>query len=125
MPSKRWYPKYKFSFCPLPLSYIETWMPHLTPNTHVVYTVIARATWGWQKETDVLAIDEITRRSGLPRRSVDRSLAELRKHGLLVCEGPHRHAKAMRLVLSRLTQLPGSAIVASPDGKVVSILASP
>ena len=27
MPSKRWYPRYKFSFCPLPLAYIETWMP--------------------------------------------------------------------------------------------------
>jgi DNA-binding transcriptional ArsR family regulator len=125
MARKLWRQAYPFAFCVLPLSYIETWMPHLSPNAHKVYTVIARATWGWSKESDVLAIDEIARRSGLPRRSVDRSLAELRRHGLLICEGPHRHVKAMRLVLSRLMQIPGSATVASPDGKVVSILASP
>ncbi len=124
MAKKLWRQAYPFAFCVLPMSYVETWMPHLTPNAHKVYTVIARATWGWSKESDVLAVAEIARRSGLPARCVDRGLAELRKHGLLKCEGPNRHAKSMTLILSRLVQIPGSAIVASPDGRVVSILAS-
>ncbi len=115
MARKLWRQAYPFAFCVLPLAYIETWMPHLTANAHKVYTVIARATWGWSKESDVLAIDEIARRSGLTRRQVDRGLSDLRRHGLLICEGPHRHPKAMRLVLSRLTQLPGSTVVASPN----------
>jgi predicted transcriptional regulator len=124
MATKIWRQKHKFAFCPIPLAYIETWMPILSPVAHSVYTVIARATWGWHKESDVLAISEIAKRSGTTRRQVDRGLSELRKHGLLICEGPHRHAKAMRLVLSRHFEIPGSTVVASPDGRVVSILAS-
>ncbi len=120
---KNWKRRIPFAFTQLPNSFIDTWMPALTSPAIAVYVVIARATWGYRKESDVLAIAEIARRSGMPRRNVDRGLAELRKHGLLICVGPHRHAKSMSLVLSRLIEIPGSAILASPDGKVVPISA--
>ncbi len=121
---KTWKQRYKFAFCPIPLSYLETWMPILSLPAQSCYTVIARATWGWHKESDVLAISEIARRSGMTRRQVDRGLAELRKHGLLICEGPHRHAKSMSLVLSRHLEVPGSTVVAHKDTRVVPISAS-
>ncbi len=114
MAGKIWRQQYKFSFCPLPLAYIETWMPHLTPNAHVLYTVIARATWGWHKETDVLAHAELRRRSGLPDKSLRRAINELRGHGLLKTEGPMRHPLAYTLQFSRLMQLPGTVIVTAP-----------
>jgi hypothetical protein len=99
-------------------------MPVLSCNACVVYVVIARATWGFNKESDVLATTEMARRGGLPLRSAERGLAELRKHGLVKCEGPDRHAKTMTLQISRLLQVPGTAIVAAQDDKILPFLAA-
>jgi len=60
----------------------------------------------------VLATAVIVSRSGLPLRTVERSLSELRKHGLIVCEGPQRHPKAITIIASRFLERPGTAIQA-------------
>ncbi len=99
-------------FCALPTAYIEVWHPHIGPIASHVFVVIARATWGYQKETDVLALTEIARRANLPLRTVNRAMAILRLNGLITCEGPARHAKAITIVMSRLLDKPGSAIQA-------------
>ncbi len=101
-------------FCALPMAYIEVWMPFIGPIANQVFTVIARATWGYQKESDVLAITEIARRANLPLRTVNRAMTTLRSNGLITCEGPNRHAKAITIVMSRLLEKPGSATQAHP-----------
>jgi len=108
-----------FEYCTIPLGYYDNWFPHLSPIAHKVYTVIMRKTWGYQKESDVLAIAQIVTESGMPRRSVNRGLQELRAHFLIECDGPLRHPKLIKPILSRLMQKPGSAYLA--QGNVVSI----
>lgn len=99
-------------FCALPIAYIEVWHPYIGPIASHVFVVLARATWGFQKETDVLALTEIARRANLPLRTVNRAMAILRLNGLITCDGPNRHAKAITIVTNRLLDKPGSAIQA-------------
>lgn len=108
MAGKLWRRKIPFAYCPVPLSYMDTWMPHLSLAAHQVYTILIRKTWGFNKETDVLAIAEIVRMSTLSRSGVDRALKELRTCGLIRCDGPAKHPKTITVILSRLLEQPGS-----------------
>jgi len=108
MASKAWRRKIPFAYCPLPLSYIDTWMPHISLQAHQVFTILMRKTWGFNKETDVLAIAEIVRMGSLSRSGVDRALRELRTCGLIRCDGPVKHPKTITVVLSRLLHKRGS-----------------
>lgn len=110
MAGKIWRRKIPFSYCPLPLSYVETWMPHLAPATHMVYTALARKTWGYQKDSDVIAVDQLAAMTGLSGSTVDRGLKQLRDCGLIKSEGPLRHPKTITMRLSRLLQKPGDII---------------
>ncbi len=118
---KNWKRRIPFAFVQIPNSFVDTWMPVLSCHATSAYVVIARATWGWNKQSDVLAVTEIARRSGMPLRTTERAIAELRRHGLLVAEGPHRHAKTYTLQLSRLVQIPGTAIQAVNESVVTPI----
>ncbi len=121
---KNWKRRIPFAFVQIPNSFIDTWMPVITAGAAMAYVAIARATWGFNKQSDVLATTELARRCGMPLRSTERALSELRRHGLLKCEGPDRHAKTMTLQISRLTQIPGTAIQAARDDKVLPFLAA-
>jgi hypothetical protein len=107
---RRW--QVPLPYCPIPLAYIETWMPVLPPPANMVMMALIRATWGRQKQTDVLAISVIAQKTGLPLRTVERSLSQLRKHGLIVCDGPQRHPKAITIIAARFLERPGTAIQA-------------
>ena len=96
-----------FIYTPIPNTILE-WP--LTPAEFTVYCCIARKTWGFGKETDVLAISQIVELSGIPRRTVERALAGLRKYGLLTMHGPDRHSKTVQL--TTLRYLSGDAIQA-------------
>ena len=85
-----WLPPFLFTALP---NTIFEWLPHLTPADFAVYCCIARKTWGFHKHSDVLAISQIVLMSGIPRRTVERSLASLRQHGMILMDGPPRHPK--------------------------------
>ncbi len=119
MAGKLWRRKIPFSYCPLPLAYMDTWMPVLSLQAHQVYTILIRKTWGFNKETDTLAIAEIVRLSVLSRSGVDRALRELRDCGLIKCDGPAKHPKTITVILSRLLQKPGDT---TPDATKVLVM---
>ncbi len=120
MASKAWRRKIPFAYCPLPLAYIDTWMPHVSLAAHQVYTILIRKTWGFNKETDVLAIAEIVRMSTLSRSGVDRALRELRTCGLIRCDGPVKHPKTITVILSRLLRPRGNVTHDATDDSVTS-----
>lgn len=105
MKRPKWRPG--FIYTPIPNTIFE-WP--LTPTEFQVYCCIARKTWGFGKDSDVLAISQIVELSKLPRRSVDLALAGLRKYGLIIMEGPHRHPKTISPTTLRF--IPGDAMVA-------------
>ncbi len=112
-PRRRW--RVPLPYCPLPLAYIEVWMPFIGPGAHLVMTVLIRATWGHQKDSDVLAHAELRRRTGLPDKSLRRGINILRDNGLIRTDGPPRHAQTFTINWDRFLQKPGTVYLTAPN----------
>ncbi len=77
--------------------------------------ILIRATWGYQKETDVLAHAELRRRTGLPDKSLRRGINELRDNGLIRTDGPPRHSQAFTVIGTRFLEKPGTVHLTAPN----------
>lgn len=110
---RRW--RVPLPYCPIPLAWIETWMPFVGVQANLVMIVLIRATWGYQKDSDVLAHAELRRKTGLPDKSLRRGINILRKNGLIRTDGPPRHPQTFTIIWSRFLEQPGTVHLTAPN----------
>lgn len=114
MAGKTWRRKIPFAYTPIPNTLFE-WQPHLSPAAFAVQSAIFRLTWGYGKTSDTIAISQLAEITGIPRRTIDLALKELRDAGLLSVTGPSRHPKIMEPKTTRFLDA-GNAPIALATG---------
>ena len=68
----------------IPNILFDYWMNILTPAEFKVLMCIARKTYGWHKEFDLISLKQIEKMTGLSRKGIVKNIDVLMSHGLLI-----------------------------------------
>jgi len=104
----------EFAFTPIPNAFIEHHLLELNLTQIRVYLTLMRLTRGHQKKRDAIAISQIVKMSGIPRRTVNRALQSLRNFGLLEVTGPAKRPKIFEIQIPKKGQIRSATALALP-----------
>lgn len=65
-------------------AYIDQWMPRMKPYCTAVFLAIARKTIGWQKETELIRLSQLSKMTNLSKRTIQQAVHVLEANSLIM-----------------------------------------
>lgn len=80
-------------FIKIPNQFIEAvYKQYLRPNESKVLWFLVRKTWGWQKQTDFISLNQFEKELGIGKNKVSETLSTLRKRRIVTQLGNKTYA---------------------------------